>query len=143
MDTAEEDAADDDPQRAGTPAEAGSSGADGAGNGAGTGDGGEVMAHQHRSLGGHVVDAVLHGVGGGGLIVFTDAPLLAQVAAVEDVTGKQSGTADDQKNKTIHTFLFTPFLGSLGAKLLSRFFRTSFPAGLEKKQLVDVSIAAN
>ena len=108
VDTAEEDTADHDPQRAGAPAEAGSSGADGAGNGAGTGDGGEVVTHQNRSLGGHIVNAVLHGVGRGGLIVFTYAPLFAQVTAIEDIANHQSGAADDQKKQTIHTIFLLP-----------------------------------
>ena len=110
MDAAEEDTADDNPQCAGTPAEAGGSGADGAGNGAGTGDGGEVVAHQYRSLGGHIINAILHGVGGGGLVVFTDAPLLAQVASVEDVACQQRGAADDQKQQTVHVICLLPSL---------------------------------
>ena len=110
MDAAEEDTAEDNPQCAGAPAEAGGSGADGTGNGAGTGDGGEVVAHQHRSLGGHIVNAVLHGVGRGGLVVLTDAPLLAQVATVEDVACQQCGAADDQKQQTVHAICLLPSL---------------------------------
>ena len=100
MDAAEEDAAHQNPQHTGQPAEHG--GGDGAGNGAGTGDGGEVVSHQHRGLGGNVVDAILHGVRGGGLVGFTDAPLLAQVAAVEDVAAQENGDSDQKKYETVH-----------------------------------------
>ena len=95
MDAAEEDAADQDPQRAGQPAEAG--GADGAGDGARAGDGREVVAHQDGGLGGDVVDAVLQGVGRGGLVELADAPLLAQPAAIEDIADDQHSDADDEK----------------------------------------------
>ena len=102
MDTAEENAADDDPQGAGTPAEAGSYSADGTGNGACTGDGGEVMAHQDRRGGGDVVNTIFHGVRGGRLVILTDTPLLAQVAAIENIAGQEADGADDQKQNTVH-----------------------------------------
>ena len=95
MDAAEEDAADENPQRAGQPAEPG--GADGAGDGAGARDGREVVAHQDGGLGGDIVNAVLQGMGGGGLVIFADAPLLAQPAAIEDIAADQHSNADDQK----------------------------------------------
>ena len=106
MDAAEEDAADQDPQNAGQPAE--HSSGDGAGNGTGAGDGGEMMAHQNRGLCGDVVNAVLHGVCGGGIGVFTYAPLLAQVAAIEDIAAEQNGNADQQKYETVHRFSLLP-----------------------------------
>ena len=95
MDAAEEDAADENPQRAGKPAEARR--ADGAGDGARAGDGREVVAHQDGGLGGDVVDAVLQGVGRGGLVKLADAPLLAQPAAIEHIAGEQHSDADDEK----------------------------------------------
>ena len=102
VDAAEEDAADDDPQSAGQPAEAEGRSVDGAGDGAGTGDGREVVAHQDGGLCGDVVDAVLHGVRGGLLIVLAHAPLLAQPASVEHIAQQQNGDADDQKYQTVH-----------------------------------------
>ena len=95
MDAAEEDAADQNPQGAGQPAETG--GVDRAGDGARAGDGREVVAHQDGGLGGDVVNAVLQGVGRGGLVKLADAPLLAQPAAIEDVAADQHSDADDQK----------------------------------------------
>jgi hypothetical protein len=56
-----------------------------------------VVAHQDGSLGGDVVDAVLQGVSGGGLVKLADAPLLAQPAAIEKITADQHGDADDEK----------------------------------------------
>ena len=150
MDTAEEDAANQDPQSDGTPAEAQGSSVDGAGDGACAGDGGEVVAHQDGGLCGNVVNTVFHGVCGSGFVQFTDAPLLAQVAAVEDVAADQDSDADDQKYKTVHFCLLLSYsltngsyrLPFFGAKFCSRILRAPFPAGLEKKRLVDTSIAA-
>ena len=61
MHGAEEDAADNDPQKAGQPAEEG--GLDGAVDGACARDGRKMMAEEYGRLGGHVVHAVLHGDG--------------------------------------------------------------------------------
>ena len=97
MHAAEENTADQDPQRAGQPAEAKARGADGAGDGARAGDGGEVVAHQDGSLCGDIVHAVLHGMCGGLLFALTDTPLLAQPAAIEDIAAQQYSDADDQK----------------------------------------------
>ena len=54
------------------------------------------MAHQNGNLCRNVVDAILHGVCGG-LAAFTNAPLLAQVAAIEDITAEQDCCADEDK----------------------------------------------
>ena len=67
-----------------------------------------MMAHQNRGLCGDVVNAVLHGVCGGGIGVFTYAPLLAQVAAIEDIAAEQNGNADQQKYETVHRFSLLP-----------------------------------
>ena len=141
MDTAEEDTANQNPQQAGQPAEHGSG--DGAGNGAGTGDGGEVVTHQHGGLSRHIVDSILHGVCGGRLVVFTNAPLLAQVATVEDVAAEENGNSDNEKYKTVHKICLLPsFHFFPEPKFCSRFFRALRPAGLDRKLLVDASIAA-
>ena len=94
MDTAEEDASDDDPERAGQPSERSS--ADGAGDGACAGDGREVMSHQDRCLGGDVVDTVLHGVGGG-LFVVVNTPFLGKPGTVKTIAAPQSNEGNDQK----------------------------------------------
>ena len=80
---ADEDAADQDPQQHGHPAEQGR--LNGAVDGAGARDGREVVTQQNGGLGGHVVHAVLHFVSRG-LMGRVNAPLFCQPAAVEDVT---------------------------------------------------------
>ena len=102
MYAAEEDAADQDPQHHGHPAE--HSGLNGAVDGTGTGDGGEVMAHQHGSLGGAVVLAVFHGMSRSRTGVI-HTPLLGQPTAVENIAYDQNGTADDQEQSSIHKAL--------------------------------------
>ena len=95
MHGAEEDAAYDDPQKTGEPAEEGR--LDGAVDGARAGDGRKVMAEEHGSLGGNVVHAVLHGVRGRGSC-FIHAPLLREPRAVKDVTREQAGEADEKND---------------------------------------------
>ena len=91
MDGAEKDAADQHPQHHRHPAEYG--GLDGAVDGAGAGDRRKVVAHQHRSLGGDIVHAVLQLMGRGGPGVI-HAPLLGKPSAVEDVTYDQNDNAN-------------------------------------------------
>ena len=67
--------------------------ADGAVDGAGAGDRRKVVAHQHRSLGGDIVHAVLQLMGRGGPGVI-HAPLLGKPSAVEDVTYDQNDNAN-------------------------------------------------
>ena len=141
MGTAEEDTTDQDPQHAGQPAEAGSSGGDGAGNGAGTGDGGEMVTHQNGGGGGDVVDIVAQSVSRSRLGAFTDAPLLAQPAAVEDIAAQQDSDTNEQKCDTIHC-VYSPFDYVPERRFCSRIFFTPLPAGLARKLFVDVSIAA-
>ena len=95
MYTAEEDAANQNPQHAGQPAEAATHGADGAGDGTGARDGGKVVAHEDGGLGGDIVDAVLHGMGRGLLAAFAHAPLFAQPAAVEHVPRNEDQHTND------------------------------------------------
>ena len=102
VDAAEEDTADEHPQHHRHPAE--HSGLNGAVDGAGTGDGGEMVAHQHRSLGRAVVLAVFHGVSGSRTGVI-HAPLLGQPAAVEDITYDQDSAADNKEQRSIHIAL--------------------------------------
>ena len=99
MDAAEEDTADQDPQHDGDPAE--DSGLDGAVDGAGAGDRGKVMAHQHGSLGGTIVLTIFQLMSRSRTGVI-HTPLLGQPAAVENVTYDQNGTANDQKQSSIH-----------------------------------------
>ena len=93
---ADEDAADQDPQQNGDPAE--DSGLNGAVDGAGACDGGEVVAQQDGRLSGDVVIAVGHGVSGG-LSGRIDAPLLSQPSAVEQIAADQHDDADQQDNE--------------------------------------------
>ncbi len=53
------------------------------------------MAHQDGSFGGDVVDAVFHSMGGGLFAAFANAPLFAQPAAVENITGHQDQHTND------------------------------------------------
>ena len=92
MDSAEEDTADQDPQHHGHPAK--DSGLDGTVDGAGAGDGGKVVTHQNRSLGGDVVHTVLQFVGRGDLGV-VNTPLLGKPSAVEHVAYDQNDNAND------------------------------------------------
>ena len=97
MDTTEENTADENPEGAGQPAEAQTSSADGARDGAGASDGGEMVAHQDGGLCGDIVNTIFHGVCGGGFVVLTNAPLLAQPAAVADIADAKNGNTDDEK----------------------------------------------
>lgn len=95
--------------------------------------------------GGQVIDAVLHGVGGGGFALFADAPLFAQPAPVEHVARQQRRNTDDQKYQTIHRCVLPSFLIALDfglPKLFANVWRASRPAGLDRKLFVDPSIAA-
>ena len=131
--TYEEDTTYQDPQNAGQPAE--HSSGDGAGNGTGAGDGGEMMAHQNRGLCGDVVNAVLQGVCGGGIGVFTYAPLLAQVAAIEDITADQNGNADQQKYETVHRLVCSLLFLFPGTKILFQVF-PCFPSCWVRQEAV-------
>ena len=99
MHTAEEDAADEDPQQHRDPAE--HSGLDRAVDRAGARDGGEVMSHQDRGLCGAVVHAVFQLVSRGraGRV---DAPLLGQPSAVENVAQGENDNANNQNYSSIH-----------------------------------------
>ena len=102
MHAAEEDTADQDPQHNGDPTE--HSGLNGAVDGAGTGDRGEMVTHQHGSLGRTIILAILHGMGRSRTGVI-HAPLLGQPAAVEDITYDQDSAANDKEQRSIHTAL--------------------------------------
>ena len=93
MHAAEEDAADEDPQCNGNPAE--DSSLNRSVNRASAGDGGEVVTHEHRSLCGHIVNTVFHGVCGSDLVGI-DSPFLGQPSAVEDIAYNENGDADDK-----------------------------------------------
>ena len=56
-----------------------------------------MMSHQDRRLRGDIVNAVLHGMRRRLLFALAHAPLPAQPAAVEDITGSQYCDTDDQK----------------------------------------------
>ena len=102
MHAAEEDTADQDPQHNGDPTE--HSGLNGAVDGAGTGDRGEMVTHQHGSLGRTIILAILHGMGRSRTGVI-HAPLLGQPAAVEDITYDQDSAANNKEQRSIHTAL--------------------------------------
>ena len=92
----EEDGTDDDPQNDRDPTEDGSR--DRTHDGAGTGDGREVVAQKHRGLGGHIVHAVLHGMGGSSLGII-HAPLLRKPGTVGHITQEQAGEAAEKDDE--------------------------------------------
>ena len=96
MQTTDEDTTDDAPQEHGNPTENGS--LDGAVDGAGAGDGREVVAKKHGGLGGHVVHAVLHGMGGSSLGII-HAPLLRKPGAVGHITQEQAGETAEKNDE--------------------------------------------
>jgi hypothetical protein len=55
------------------------------------------MAHQNSGRCGNVVNVIAQGVCGGGLGAVTNTPLLAQPAAIENVTADEDGDTDNQK----------------------------------------------
>ena len=99
---AEEDAAQKHPQQHGQPAKGG--GLNGAGHRAGTGNGAELVAEHRPAVGGHIVLAVLMGVGrgfGGGI----DAPFVGEPPAVQRVAAQQAHCRDQNDNERVHTIL--------------------------------------
>ena len=103
--SADEDAADQNPQQNGDPAEEGS--LDRPVDGACAGDRREVMAQQNRSLGRTVVHAVFQfisrGFAGG-----VNAPLLGQPAAIENIAANQDSECNDQNDNTTHDLFLPP-----------------------------------
>ena len=105
-DGTEEDAAQQDPQQNGQPAESGS--LDGTGDRACTGNGAELVGEHRPTVGGNIVPAILmdnsRGLGGG-----VDAPLICQPAAVECVSTEQTHGGDQYDDQRIHCFYLFPF----------------------------------
>ena len=101
-----EDAADQDPQQNGQPAECGS--LDGTGDRAGTCDGAELMGKNGPAVGGDVVAAVLVD-DCGGLSLGVDAPLVCQPASVEGVSSQQTHGCDQNDDQRVHFFYLFPF----------------------------------
>ena len=97
----EEDAAEDNPQENGNPAEY--CGLDRSVNGACAGDGREMVAHQNGGVCGNKVLSVVTGVRGG-FVVGVDAPLFCQPATVEYVAQSEQNNCDDQDKNCAHTF---------------------------------------
>ena len=110
MHGAEEDAANEHPQKHRNPAEHGC--LNGAVNGARARDGREMMAQNDVRLGGNVVDAVLEFVGRR-YAIGVDAPLLSKPTAVEDIAHDEDSRADEQNQHGIH--VKTPlYIATLG-----------------------------
>ena len=101
MHCAEEDAADNDPQENGDPAE--NCGLDRSVDGACTGDGREVVAHQHGGVGRNEVLPVIAGVCRG-FMVGVNTPLLCKPRAIEDVAQSKQSECDEKNNYCAHTF---------------------------------------
>jgi len=102
VDGAEEDAADEDPQHDGDPAEG--HGHDGARHRAGAADRGELVGEHGEGGGGGEVLAILHAASGGeGLGV--DAPLVGEPPAVEQVTADQHGRGNEHQYDSVHSLL--------------------------------------
>ena len=129
-DGTEEDAAQQDPQQNGQPAESGS--LDGTGDRACTGNGAELVGEHRPTVGGNIVPAILmdnsRGLGGG-----VDAPLVCQPAAVECVSTEQTHGGDQYDDQRIHCFYLFPFFHSAnrpGAQ--RRPARLAAPQGVKK-----------
>ena len=93
MDTAEEDASDDDPEQNREPAKGCS--LDRAVDGACAGDGGEMVTHKNRCFCRNIVDTVLQ------LVCWCfarriDPPLFCEPSAVADVTDEERYDRNDQ-----------------------------------------------
>ncbi len=91
MDSAEENAANQNPEDNGNPAEHGR--LNRAVDGAGAGDGGKMVSHQDGGFGRDVVHAILQLMSWSDVLV-VHAPLLGQPAAVEHVARDQNGATD-------------------------------------------------
>ena len=107
-DGAEEDAAQDDPQENGQPAERG--GLDGAGDGACARNGAELVAENGPAVSGDIVFAVVleHG---GGLGVGVDAPAARDPAAIQRVSRDQAHRRNEYDHKCVHA-VFLPLFSS-------------------------------
>ena len=100
-----------------------------------------MVTHQNRGGCGDIVDIVSQSMGRSGFGAFTDAPLLAQPAAVENIAADQDSDANEQKYDTLQC-VYSPFLSHLEPRFCSRIFLAPLPAGLERKLFVEHSIAA-
>ena len=106
-DSAEKDAAQQNPEQDGQPAEG--RGLDGAGDRAGAGDGAELMAEHGPAVGGNVVLAVVETDGrgfGGGI----NAPGPGDPAPIEGVGRNQAHRRDQDDNECVHDFPLLLFL---------------------------------
>ena len=99
LDGAEEDAADDDPQKRGKPAEHG--GNDGARDGTGARNGRELVRENGEAGGGLIVLAVV-AKRGGCFGVRIDAPCLFEPATVEVVAEPEADDHDSHESETVH-----------------------------------------
>ena len=102
-----EDAADQDPQQNGQPAEGGS--LNGTGDRAGTCDGAELMGENGPAVRRDIIAAVLLD-DCGGLSLGVDAPLVCQPASVESVSSQQTHSCDQNDDQRVHFFLPLSFL---------------------------------
>lgn len=59
------------------------------------------MPEDDGTLGGNIVDAVRHGVGGRGR-VGVDAPFFGEPTAVDEVGGEEGGEGDNENGKPVH-----------------------------------------
>ena len=61
-----------------------------------------MMAHQNGGRSRNIVYTILHGMCGCFFLELTDAPLLAQPAAIENITACQQSNANDEDYYTIN-----------------------------------------
>ncbi len=123
MDGAKEDAADEDPEHDGQPAE--SSSLDGTGDRACTCNGAELVCKHGPAIGGEHSRGRPHGrLGGLGFGV--DAPLVGQPASVERVSAQQTHGCNQNDDQRIHFLNLFPF----------------FQAAMRKRQRVRDTAAA-
>ena len=102
-----EDAADQDPQQNGQPAEGGS--LNGTGDRAGTCDGAELMGENGPAVRRNIIAAVFVD-DSGGLSLGVDAPLVCQPASVEGVSTQQTHGCDQNDDQRVHYLLPLSFL---------------------------------
>ena len=107
--SAEEDAADEHPQKHGHPAEHGR--LDGAVDGACAGDGREMVAQHHVGRRGHVVNAVFQ-LMGWSRALRVNSPLLGKPATVAHIADDQDDRGNKEDKQCVHGFLLLLRRGS-------------------------------
>lgn len=99
MDAAEENAADENPERDRQSSEHGSP--DRSRNRACTCNRGEMVPHEHRSFSGDIVNPVFHCMSRCRDISLTHAPLFHQPAAVENIAAEENSETNREQYKRI------------------------------------------